>query len=294
MTGPGRGASGERATGSPERRTSALLVLALVCLYALLVLAPLVPGVHPTVGSVIVTVLFTLGALAAASLAARLTLGPWVELGALLLGILNWFVYAIIGTSGPLARLTATPAADVLLVFAMIMGGLLLSRIVRERSLIIPVAIVLALADVFTVFFGPTGAALEQVPNVVQAVSVKLPAMGSATGPAGIAGLSHIATLGPGDTFFAALLFACVVRFGLNLARTFWWLLGVTAVGLGVIVALPQAPAVPVLPLIGAAFLVANWRDVTLTGREWTYVAIVIVFVVALFAAMRYVVQAAL
>lgn len=292
MTGSRR--EGASPVRRPEWRTAALLALTVVCLYAMLVLAPLVPGVHPIVGSVIVTVLFTFGALVAASLTAQLALGPWVELGGLLLGIVNWLLYLIIGTSGPLARLTATPAADVLLVFAMIMGGLLLSRIVRERTMIIPVAIVLALADVFTVFFGPTGAALEEIPNVVQAVSVKLPAMGSATGPAGIAGLTHIATLGPGDTFFAALLFACVVRFGLNLARTFWWLLGVTAVGLGAIVALPQAPAVPVLPLIGGAFLVANWRDVTLTKREWSYVAIVIVFVIALFAVMRYVVQAAL
>lgn len=277
-----------------ERQPAALLALTLVCLYALLVLVPLIPGVHPTAGSVIVTVLFTFGALLAATLAARVPLGPWVELGGMLLAVLNWFLYASIGGWSPLTRLAVTPAADIQLVFAMILGGLLLSRIVRERTMIVPVAIVLALADVFTVFVGPTGAALEKVPELVEAVSVKLPAMGSATGSAGIAGLTHVATLGPGDTFFAALLVACVVRFGLSLRRTFWWLFGVTAVGLGLVVAIPQAPPVPALPLIATGFLIANRRDVRLTRREWAYVAIVMVFVVALFAAIRFVVQASL
>ncbi|HCA45916.1 MAG TPA: hypothetical protein DEP45_00790 [Armatimonadetes bacterium] len=288
-------APGERtpAGGAADRCPGPLLALTLVSLYALLVLAPLIPGVHPVIGSVLVTVLFTLGALIAASLSARLSLGPWVELIAFVLAGLNWFLYATIGMSGPLARFALRPASDILLVFAMIMGGLLLSRIIRERGVIIPVAIVLALADVFTVFFGPTGETLEKAPAIVEAVSVKLPAMGSAAGPAGIAGLTHIATLGPGDTFFAALFFAVIVRFGLSMRRTFAWLFGVTAVVLALVVALPSAPPIPVLPLMAGGFLVANWREVRLTRREWCYVGIVIVFVIVLLAVLWRAVQAA-
>ncbi|MGI5816810.1 MAG: hypothetical protein ACOX9R_01800 [Armatimonadota bacterium] len=274
---------------------AALLVLTLVAMYALLVLAPLVPGIDPTAGAVIVTVLFTLGALAAAMLTARMGLSPWVQAGGLLLGIINWFLYATAGMSGPLSRLTAVPAADIFLVFAMILGGLLLSRIVRERTMIVPVAIVLALADVFTVYLGgPTGAALEKMPELVEAVSVKLPAVGSAAGPEGLEGLAHIATLGPGDTFFAALFFAAVIRFGLSVRRTFGWLFGVTGVALGLFVAVPAMPPVPVLPLMAAGFLIANWHDVKLSKREWAYMAVAFGFLIVLFAGLRYLVQAAL
>ena len=272
-----------------------LLVLALVAMYGLLVLTPLVPGVHPTVGAVIVTVLFTFGALAAASLTARLRLPAWAQAVGLVLGVVNWFFYGVLGLSSPLARLTAVPAADIFLVFAMILGGLLLSRIIRDRSMVVPVAIVLALADVFTVYLGgPTGHALEKAPALVEAVSVKLPAVGSATGPEGIRGLAHIATLGPGDTFFAALFFAVVVRFALGMRKTFSWLFGVTAVVLGLIVAIPGMPPVPVLPLMAAGFLIANWHDVKLSKREWSYVGIAFVFLIALFAGLKYLLEAAL
>lgn len=295
MSGRTRGRERNMLGALYEQSPSALLALSVVCMYSLLVLTPLVPGINPAIGAPLVTVLFTLGALAAASLSGRLGISPWTELGGMALGITNWFLYASIGMSGPLARLTAGAAADIFLVFAMIMGGMLLSRIVRERTLIIPVAIVLALADVFTVYLGgPTGQALEKMPELVEAVSVKLPAMGSATGPEGIAGLRHIATLGPGDTFFAALLFAAIIRFGLSLRRTFWWVFGITAVALGLIVGVPQMPPVPVLPLMAAGFLIANWHDVKLSKREWLYVGIALGFVIALLSGLRYLVQASL
>jgi len=272
-----------------EKHPAALLVLTLVAMYGLLVLSPLVPGVDPTAGAVIVTVLFTFGALAAAMLTARLRLSAWVQAGGLLLGIVNWFLYATSGLAGSLARLTLVPAADLFLVFAMILGGLLLSRIVRDRTLVVPVAIVLALADVFTVYLGgPTGQALEKMPGLVEAVSVKLPAMGSATGAEGLAGLKRIATLGPGDSFFAALFFAVVLRFGLSMRRTFGWLFGVTAVVLGLVVSTAGMPPVPVLPLMAAGFLIANWHAVKLTRREWAYTAIAFVFLIVLFAGLRY------
>ncbi len=276
------------------RREALLLAAALSGLYALLVGAPLVGGVPPAVGAVVVTLLFTLGALAAAAAGARVELPAWVELAGMLLGIFDWFMLASLGATSEYGRLMAVPAADVILLLALILGGRLLSRIVRERSLVIPVALVLALADIFTVFLGPTALALEEAPELVAAVSVKLPAMGSATGPAGVAGLRHVATLGPGDTFFATLLFAVVLRFGLDLRRSFWWMYAIVGVVLAAAVAVPGMPPLPVLPLMAVGFLVVNWRDVRLTRTEWVYVAIVFAVVIALFAGLRVLVQALL
>ncbi len=290
---PDRGRDDRR--GIVDRQPGGLLILTFVCMYSLLVLTPLVPGVDPRIGAPLVTILFTFGALAAASLAGRLDMSVWEQLAATVLGVGNWFMYALLGVTGPLARLVLVPAADLFLVLAMIVGGLLLSRIIRERTLIVPVAIVLALADVFTVYLGgPTEQALEKMPEVVEAVSVKLPAMGSAAGPEGLAGLRHIATLGPGDTFFAALFFATVLRFGLNMSRTFWSLFAITAGVLGLVVAIPGMPAIPVLPLMAGGFLAVNWREVTLSKREWTYFAIALAIVFVLFAVLRYLAQTVL
>jgi len=292
--GEGQGPERAQVTETTGRREALVLAAVLAGLYALLVGVPLVRGVPPAVGAVAVTLLFALGALAAAAAGARVELPIWVELTGMLLGIFDWFMLASLGARTEYGRLIAVPAADVILVLALILGGRLLSRIVRERSLVIPIALVLALADIFTVFLGPTALALEEAPDLVAAISVKLPAMGSATGPAGVAGLRHVATLGPGDTFFATLLFAVILRFGLNLRRSFWWMYGIVGVVLAAAVAVPGMPPLPVLPLMAVGFLVVNWRDVRLTRTEWVYVAIVFAVVIALFAGLRVPVQALL
>lgn len=276
-----------------ERYTAALLVLALVGIWALLAGVPLIPGIPPVLGGVAVTVLFVFAALASAALAARLDLSPAVEFFGMILGILAWFFYSA-GTITLFARLIIVPAADVLLVFSLILGGRLVSRILREAKMLVFVAVAVVLADIFTVYFGFTGLMLERAPEVVTAVSVKLPAVGSAAGPEGLAGLQTMATLGPGDSFFAALFFAVIVRFGLDLRRSFWWIFAIVGGGLGLLIALPQAPPIPVLPLMAVGFVIPNWKDLRPSRTEWGYMAIALVFLFLLFAFMHYLLVAAL
>ncbi len=294
MTGQTGDAVGGAVRVGAQRYPDWLVAAVLVAAYAVLVGAPLVGGVPPLVGAVALTVLFTLAALAVAALAARLELSPGVELLGMLLGVLNWFLFAAIGGMSDFARLAAVPIADVLLLFAMVLGGRLVSRIVRDRKLIVPVALVVALADVFTVSVGPTGAALEKMPRLVEAVSVKLPAVGSAVGPEGVAGLRHIRTVGPGDFFFAALFFAIAVRFGLSLPRSFWWVFGIVGAGLALVVAVPTAPPIPMLPLVAVGFLIPNWGSLRLTRAEWGYLIIGFAFLMVLFSGLKLMVDAAL
>ncbi len=270
-----------------DRYSAPLLVLALVGIWALLVAVPLVSGVPPIVGGIAVTVLFTFAALAGAALAARLDLSPGVEFAGLILGTFDWYLFSA-GSANALARLFVVPAADVLLIFALVLGGRLVSRILREPKMMLFVAVALVLADIFTVYFGFTGLMLENAPEVVEAVSLKLPEMGSAAGPEGLAGLRTMATLGPGDTFFAAMFFAVVARFGLGMRRSFWWIFGFVGVGLALIVAIPGVPPVPVLPLMTLGFVIPNWDRLKLQGAEWGYMLIAFVFLFLLFAGMRY------
>ncbi len=285
---PGARAYGDAGPTEAGGRPAALLVLALLGIYALLVGAPMIPGIPPVVGGVVVTIVFAFAALGAAAQVARLELPAWVELTGLVIGVFDWYLLASAGSLTDLGRFLIVPAADVLLLFVLMLGGRLLSRLLREPKMLLPVALVLVMADVYTVYFGFTGAMLEKAPEVVESVSVKLPEFGSATGPEGVAGLRHIATMGPGDTFFAAVFFAVIVRFALGLRRSFCWIFGIVAAVLAIVVALPEVPPIPVLPLMALGFVVPNWRQLRLSGAEWAYVAIVAVFVTALFAGMSY------
>jgi len=281
-----RGAESTQPRPTTARREALLLAAVLAATWGLLVGAPLIRGVPPAVGGVLVTVLFAAGALSAAALAACLRLTPATEALGMVLGIGLWYVVAGLGEKGGTVRVVAVPAADVIFLLACVLGGRLLSRMARERNIMLPIAIVLALADIFTVFIGPTGAILESAPEFVTRLSVKLPEMGSAAGPEGMAGLAHFATLGLGDIVFAALLLAGAARFGLNFRATFWWMLGTIAAGLALLVAIPGFPPMPVLPLMAVGFLIANRGRFELTREERRIMVIAFVFVLVLLAGL--------
>lgn len=286
-------ASDDEATAAALARIQPRLVAGiLLATWLLLVAAPLVRGIPPLVGGIIVTVLFAAAVLAAAALSARLQLSPTVELLGMLVCFGVWFVLADVGGKGDAVRLLTVAGADVIFLFGCVLGGRLLSRILRERNLMLPIALVLALADVFTVLIGPTRAMLEKAPEVVTRLSLKLPEMGSAAGPEGVKGLAHMATIGPGDLVFAALFFACIVRFGLDLRASFWWIFGVVALALAAIVAVPGAPPVPVLPLMALGFLIANRGSFSLTAREKRALVIAFAFLILLFAGLGYLTRA--
>lgn len=266
------------------------LVLAVVATYVLLAGSPLIEGVPDKLAGVAITVLFIFTTMAVAMAASRLTMSWLAEALGLLLGLGLWFVVAGVGEEGSTLRLATIPAADVVFLVACVLAGRLLSRIVGERNLLLPVAVVLGLADVFTVFMGPVAAVLANAPGVVTSLSIKVPQVGSAVGPEGAAGLTHLATMGPGDLVFAALLFTAVVRFGLNLRWTFVGILTPVTLALVGFVLMPEAlPGVPVLPLMAVGFLAVNYRKFTFTSEEKRNLVIAGVFVLVLLAVMWFV-----
>lgn len=261
-----------------------MLALAGLAMYLLLAGSPLIRGVPPLVGVVGITALFIVATLLVAAAAARVQITWRVELLGMLLGLGLWYVLAGLGEENSRLRLATVPAADVVFLVACVLAGRLLSRIVRERNLLLPVALVLALADVFTVFIGPTGEALEKMPELVTHLSIKVPQVGSAAGPAGAAGLTHMATMGPGDLVFAALFFAAVVRLGLNLRASFIGILIPVVIGLVGFMLLPALPGVPVLPLMALGFLIANRGQFRLSREEQVSLLIAGVFVALVLA----------
>lgn len=234
------------------------------------------------VGVVVPTILFTLLSLLIIVEMARYPLAPLRDALSSLVSLGLWYLISGLAEKHAPLRPLLGAMSSLSFLFACIFFGRLLALIVRERNILLPVAIMAGLADIFTVFFGPTGKTLEHAPKLVEKLSVGIPKAGSAAGAAGGAGLSHIATAGLGDFIFLTFFFAAIWRFGLRPKATFWTILVLLLVGMLGVLLLPWFPAVPLLPFIVAGFLVANATAFRLSRQEKINTVVVVVFVVAL------------
>ncbi len=163
---------------------------------------------------------------------------------------------------------------DMVLSLGLFFLGMLLSRIVRERNMLLPVAIIAMPIDYIGAMtsVGFTNTVEHHAARVVNAVSISVPSVG---------GISPIAFIGPGDALFMAFFFCVVRRLQINVAGTFWWMFGLlTLAMLAVFVTgIPIAALVP----MGLAVVIPNIRYFTLKRDEvfaMIYAAVVVLAVV--------------
>jgi len=159
-------------------------------------------------------------------------------------------------------------AGDLALFFAAVLAGLLAARAVREPNMLVPIAVVAAMVDIWGVYWGFVAHIMEKAPQVAESFSAQLPISGKE-----MAALPLVSSVGAGDMLFAALFFGCVWKFGLPVRRTaaaMW-----TAVLLGPVVVMVAAQAtgrelrvLPGLPFLAAAVLAANWKQFDLSRSE--------------------------
>lgn len=177
--------------------------------------------------------------------------------------------------------------ADTLTLTSALLLGSAISGLVRHANLLLPVAIVLTVVDIWTVWFGgfvaqvyqraQEGVAVAQ--KVVEAATVKMPTVATAH-----YARIGIPVIGLGDLFFAAFLFALLWRFGLNTRHAF--ILSIVFVVVGLLIAqLPFVPfGIPGLPFIVLAILLPNLRAFQYTPEEKKALLIGGVFLFALLA----------
>lgn len=271
-------------TRPPLWRVVAFVLLALAILAGL----PYVSGIPPRIGMVAATVLVLLVSLLVIREAARWPLAPLWDAAGLLLGLAAWHGLGSLVEGHSHLRPLLGATGDTLFLLACVFCGRLLALIIRERGILLPVAIMAGLADIFTVFFGPTQKALQHVPKAVAKLSVGIPQLGSATGAAGGAGLSHIATAGLGDFIFLTFFFVSIYRFGLRAGRTFALVFGLLLAAMLGVLLLPKLPALPLLPFIVLGFLLANAGAFKLTRSEKINTVIVVVLVTGLLVAAAF------
>ena len=169
---------------------------------------------------------------------------------------------------------------ELLLIGALCTLGRLVSLVVREPNLLLPVAVFAPVFDIWTVFWGPAYILVRKAPKLVQAVSATVPAPGQ---------IQPISMIGPGDIVFLAFFFAIIYRFRMNDRRTYWLALPLLTLAMFAVVGLGGILALPALVPMGAAVILANWRLFRLTRQEkWSMAAVaLIVLGFVTFAALR-------
>ena len=143
--------------------------------------------------------------------------------------------------------------------------GILLSPIIREPNVLLPVALVAMPIDYIGAMtpIGFTQNAVANNPHLVQALSVPVPTVGSG---AHHGALHPIAFIGPGDALFMAFFFAVVLRLNLNTRGTFWGMYGLLTATM--LLVLFKGLNIAALIPMGLAVVIANCHFFRLKREE--------------------------
>ena len=183
--------------------------------------------------------------------------------------VLSWLALGQGWVDGLAAALVSAAGQVGLLCWSLGLG-VLLARVVRDKNIIVPVCIFLAIFDVFLVLtpIGPTQAVLKRQPNLMQAVAFSIPKVQAAPAAGPVSPAAHV---GPADLLFSAFFFALLYRFGMSVRKTAFWLAPTLVVYLFAAMWIGSLPA---LVPIGACVLLVNIRHFKLTRQEWASTAI--------------------
>lgn len=170
-----------------------------------------------------------------------------------------------------------------LLMVAAVGLGTTLSKLIREKNLLVPVIPFAAMVDVLTVL-APSGfvkQVMEKAPEVAERAALAV--MAAPNAPEVSARLTPIAIIGVGDFVFLALYAACLIRFGLRVRATMIGLFLALWVYLGLVL-LGVAPRLPALVPMAVVTLALNWRLFQLSRQEAIASVLVISIAVAVIA----------
>lgn len=182
------------------------------------------------------------------------------------------------------------PVLAVVVPFLLILTGTffgqLLSRIIRERSLLVPVALISGLIDLWGVYWGPVSAMSDSAPAAVSSMATAATAAAQVPDamrdamPSSMAYLASIAppdSIGIGDFVFIAFFLACAYRLKFSARNTMWGIfLGLLAAsfimsldGISIFGYEIAVQYLPGLLFICGGVLLANWKAWQMTRTEW-------------------------
>lgn len=150
--------------------------------------------------------------------------------------------------------------------------GALVASLMKDRNLLLPVALFLAGLDVFFVVHpsGPVAKVVAEKPEILSSVALEVPAAREAApgAPPQAPRIEPFAYVGPADVFFSAMFFAALFRFEMRARETARWLVAALVAYL-VIVMMPIGMGMlPALVPIGLTVILVNLKEFRLSGQE--------------------------
>lgn len=267
-----------------------LVLLFLAAVYVLLGYVS-VPAQYVKAGTILATMLFVGAPVIALYFAARYEWTPKRALVFLVSGLVLHFGvgsligFKLLGAKGFASAVTISLGTHVGLVMWCVGLGALLASMLKEKNLILPVAVFLAGFDIFLVFtpVGPTNEMLQKMPEVLKHIGYTVP-KASAAPPMGQVGV--FAYVGPADFLFMGMLFVALFRFKMRSRETVVWLVPTL---LAYLLLSAKLGPIPLLVPIGICVLVVNAKEFKMTRDEKVSTAVVAALVLAIigFGAMR-------
>ena len=165
--------------------------------------------------------------------------------------------------------------------------GALLALLLKDKNLLLPVSIFLALFDVFLVFtpVGFVQVLMKKAPNLLPAMAHKIPQVATTPQETGVP-VGTFAHVGPADFLFLGMFFVALYRFDMRTSATFKWLLVALAIYLPLVLIVGP---VPLLLPIGLTVILVNIREFKMTLEEKVSTALIaaIGIGIVVFAATR-------
>jgi hypothetical protein len=160
--------------------------------------------------------------------------------------------------------------------------GALLALLLKDKNLLLPVSIFLALFDIFLVFtpVGFVQQLMKKAPNLLPALAHRIPEVATKPAETGVP-VGTFAHVGPADFLFMGMFFIALHRFGMRTKETFRWIL--VALAIYIPLAFIVGP-VPLLVPIGLTVLLVNIREFKMTTEEKVSTALVAIIGVAIVA----------
>ncbi|MBI3922035.1 MAG: hypothetical protein HY318_11510 [Armatimonadetes bacterium] len=207
------------------------------------------------VGTAFTTVVFMALSLAIVLKATEIKTGISAEVVALLL-LTAWFLMT--------DHLKAELVSETFLMLAAVAFGKLVARMIRHTNLVLPVAVVAGLVDIWGVNLGgPVSQIATHAPKLLNKLTATIPQFSTATGAPKI-----LTVIGVGDFAFLALFFACLHKFGMNTRGSARLAVVAMCLGMLVVTLVPGFPALPGLPFMALGIILPNWKYFTFTREE--------------------------
>lgn len=236
------------------------------------------PAGLAAVATLLLSILFVVAPILALFRAARFAWTPGVAVGFVAGGVALHVLGAVVMRTFPPQALGShifdALAQSGLMLWCVGLGALL-ATLIRDRNLLVPVAIFLAGFDMFLIF-SPNSLPqkiLKQAPQIFQSVAAKVPAVVPA--PGGGVQVGPGAFIGPADFILLGMFFIAIHKFRMRTDTTFRWVAPILvlymltvlyagSLSLGPI----QLGALPALVPIGLTVLLVNAREFRMTPAE--------------------------